>query len=319
MADQDLDVVIIGGGPAGLTAGIYTCRAGWRTLLVEKAVLGGQITFAPMVENFPGFQEGVPGLDLGNKVKAQAAHFGLVIENAAVQGLEIAGEQRRVKTSKGDFLARAVIIAGGAAHRRLGAPGEDALVGKGVSYCATCDAIFFREQVVAVVGGGDAALEEANFLTRFATKVYVIHRRDQLRAAKVLQERSFTNPAIQFIWDTVVDEVRGDLTLKSLKLRNLKTGARSELAVEGVFVSVGFEPDTAYLKGVVVLEPTGEIRTNERLETSMPGVFAAGDIRAGTLKQAIVAASDGASAAHSVDKYLSGTQFPRDLDASSLK
>lgn len=305
MRQREYDVLIIGGGPAGLTAGLYTCRAGWRTLLFEKGVIGGQITYAPLVENYPGFPEGITGLELGKLMKAQATRFGLEIETAEAKGIEMSGERRIVKTTLGDFSARTVIIAGGAAHRRLGVPGEGWLVGRGVSFCATCDAIFFRNQVVAVVGGGNSAVEEALYLTRFAPKVYLIHRRNQLRADKILQERAFANPAIEFLWDTVVEGMTGGGLLSGLKLRNVKTGARSELAVTGVFVSTGFQPDTDYLKDFLPLEPTGHIPTSENLETVVAGVFAAGDIRKNSMRQAITAAADGATAAHSTDRYLS--------------
>ncbi|MFH1485135.1 MAG: FAD-dependent oxidoreductase, partial [Chloroflexota bacterium] len=260
----------------------------------------------PMVENFSGFPEGIAGLELGKRMKEQAARFGLEIETAEAKGVELSGEIRIVKTTLGDFSTRAVIIAGGAAHRRLGVPGEDRLVGKGISFCATCDAFFFRDKVVAVVGGGNAAVEEAMFLTRFAPKVFLVHRRDQLRADKILQERVLASPAVEPVWDSVVVEVLGEGVVSGLRLRNVKTGQVSELAVSGVFASIGFQPDTIYLGDLLPLDPTGHIPTNERLETAVPGIYAAGDIRKDTLKQAIVAASDGATAAHSTDRYLSG-------------
>ncbi len=302
------DVIIIGGGPAGLTAGIYASRARLRSLLLERGIFGGQIANTEHVENFPGFPDGVSGFELGQLMYQQAEKHGIQIVLAEVTGIEVADRDKVVKTTEGDFAAPAVIIAGGAERNKLGVPGEEQLLGKGVSYCATCDGAFFREQVVAVVGGGDSAIEEALQLTRFASKVYVIHRRDQLRASKLHQERAFSNPKIEFVWDSVVEEVVGPDKVQGLVVRNVKTGEVTNLDVTGVFIYVGLHPETDYLKGVLPLDEEGRIPTNQRMETEIPGVFAAGDIRGNSPRQAITAAGEGATAAIAAEKFLAEQQ-----------
>jgi len=303
---KEYDVIIVGGGPAGLSAGIYTARARLTSLLIERGVVGGQIINAEEVENYPGFPEGISGFDLTQSMHQQATKFGLETVNAEVTGIEINGEQKVVKTTAGDFFTRALVIVSGSERQKLGIPGEAEFTGKGVSYCATCDAAFFREKPVAVVGGGNAAITEAIELTKFASKITVIHRRHELRATKILQERAFAKPNIELLWDTVVEEIMGEAFVNRLRVRNVKTGQESTLDVAGVFVSVGFKPNTDYLRGILTFDATGAIVANDRMETSVPGIFAAGDIRSNSIRQVISAAGDGATAAVNAEKYLSG-------------
>ncbi len=299
------DVIIIGGGPSGLTAGLYAARSGLQTLLIEKAMPGGQIVNAEHVENYPGFPEGISGFDLSQLMLSQAKKFGLETLFAEVEWVSIPERQKLVKTDAADNWAKALIIAGGSDRNKLGVPGEQELLGRGVSYCATCDGAFFRDQAVAVVGGGDAAVTEALLLTKLAAKVILIHRRSQLRASRVLQERAFANQKMDFLWDTVVEAILGDEVVKTLDLRNVGTGERSTLEVSGVFIYVGLHPNTDYLKEVLPLDASGHVITNSRMETEIPGVFAAGDIRRDSARQAITAAGDGATAALSAEKFLS--------------
>lgn len=299
------DVIIIGGGPAGLSAGLYTSRARLATLLIERGIFGGQIANAELVENYPGFPDGISGFELGQLMHQQATKYGLETIATEVIGIELTGQGKMVKTTEGQYLAKAVIIAGGAEPNRLGVPGEEEFVGKGVSYCATCDGPLFKDRVVAVVGGGDSAVEEGVLLTRFASKVILIHRRNQLRASKLLQERAFANPRMEFLWDTVVEEILGDELVTGLKLRNVKTDQRSTLEVSGVFIYVGLHPNTDYLRGLLPLDEEGRIFTDERMQTEIPGIFAAGDIRRNSPRQVITAAADGATAALSAERFLS--------------
>lgn len=303
---REYEVVIIGGGPAGLTAGIYAARARLKSLLIEKGAAGGWIINAGEVENYPGFPDGVKGLDLADAMQQQAAKFGLEILTAEVAGLELKGEEKVLQTSEGDVTARAVIVAGGSDRVKLGVPGEDEFTGRGVAFCAVCDGYFYRGVPVAVVGGGNAAMNEALELTKFAAKVTVIHRREELRATKILQERAFAAPKIEFLWNTVVEAVEGKDTVKRLRLKNVKTGGKSTLDISGVFVAVGFRPNTGYLKKVVTLEKDGTIITNEKMETDVPGIFAAGDIRSGSIRQVAGAVGDGAVAAIYAEHYLAG-------------
>ena len=297
-------VIIIGGGPAGLTAGIYTTRAGLDTLLLEKAVPGGQIINSELVENFPGFPEGISGFDLGQLMEQQAVKHGLKVRMAEVHGIELDGKRKIVKTGEGDYFSEALIIAGGTEHARLGIPGEDSLTGKGLSYCATCDGPVFRDRVVAVIGGGDVAITDALFLARLCEKVLVIHRRDQLRASKVMQERAFAESKIRFLWDTVVDAIDGESSVNALQLRNVKSGEKTVQKVDGVFMAVGNKPNTDYLAGLLKLGDGGLIPVNSQMETEIAGVFAAGDIREGTIRQVVAATGDGAVAALSAERYL---------------
>jgi thioredoxin reductase (NADPH) len=303
--NRTYQLIIIGGGPAGLSAGLYASRSKLDTLLIEKAGLGGQILNAEMVENYPGFPQGISGSELGALIAQQATKYGLPTTFAEVQGLEIQGDEKIVTTGEGQYRAKAVIIASGSEYSKLGVPGEEEFLGKGISYCAMCDGAFFRDQVVAVVGGGNVALNDALFLTRFATKVIVIHRRDQLRATKILQDRAFANPKIEFLWDTVVESITGDKLVGEMRLRNVKTGNGSSLVVSGVFVAVGLRPNTAYLKGLITMDEGGFILVNGQMETGVPGVYAAGDIRTGSIRQVVSAAGDGATAAIAAERFLS--------------
>lgn len=298
-------LIIVGGGPAGLTAGLYAARARLRTLLLEKALPGGQITDAEVVENFPGFPEGISGAELGSLMEQQARGQGLEIVLAQAERVEVAGGEKIVRTGDGQYVGSALIIASGSEHSKLGVPGEKEFTGRGVSYCATCDGAFFGDEVVAVAGGGNVALNDALFLTRFASKVIVIHRRDRLRATKILQERASAQPKIQFLWDTVVESITGDTQVRELRLRNVKSGKESTLGVSGVFVAVGLRPNTGYLQGLLALDPGGFVPVNGQMETELPGVFAAGDVRAGSARQAVSAAGDGAVAAIAAERYLS--------------
>jgi len=305
LINNNYDVIIIGGGPAGLSAGLYASRARLTSLLIERGLVGGLITESELVENFPGFPEGISGLELGQLMHQQATKYGLETLLAEATGIELSGKQKVVKTTKGDFIAKAVIIASGSERLKLGIPGEEEFTGKGVSYCATCDAAFFRELPVAVVGGGDTAIIEALHVSKFASKVTVIHRRHQLRATRILQEKAFSEPKIEFQWDSIVEEIEGRDSVKRIRLRQVKTGEKSALDVAGVFISVGIKPNTAYLKGTLALDTAGFIITNERMETEIPGIFAAGDVRYHSARQAITAAGDGATAAIYAEKFIS--------------
>jgi thioredoxin reductase (NADPH) len=298
------EVIIVGGGPAGLTAGLYSSRAGLTSILIEKGIFGGQITYAEHVENFTGFPEGISGQELGEKMHEQARKHGLKTLTAEVTGLEMQGAMKLVKTTEGDYTGRTVIMAGGAVRRKLGVEGETRLTGRGVSYCAVCDSAFFRDQRVVVVGGGDTAITEALHLAKFASNITIIHRRDQLRAGHVLQEKLRSEPKIDFLWDTTVTAIEGADMVERIKLLNVKTGQSAEMEVSGVFVSVGTNPDTEYVKTILPLDESGYIITNEKMETPVPGLFAAGDIRHNSARQAITAAGDGATAAIYAQKYL---------------
>lgn len=297
-------VIIVGGGPAGLSAGLYATRAGLSTLLIEKGILGGQITTTDIVENYPGFPEGISGFELGRLMAEQAAKFGLEILNAEVLEVQVSGPDKMVNTSAGDYVAQALILASGSNYIELDVPGGE-LVGKGVSYCATCDGPLFKNKVVAVVGGGDTGITEALFLAKLAAKVIVIELLPKLGATKVLQQRAFANPKMEINCDTVVESIVGNGRVRGLKLRNVKTGEVSSLEVDGVFVAVGLRPNTGYVKGLLALTPGGFIPVNDSMETEIPGVFAAGDIRYNSVRQVVTAAADGAVAALSAERYLS--------------
>jgi thioredoxin reductase (NADPH) len=300
------DVIIIGGGPAGLTAGIYTSRARLKTLLIEKAAIGGQAVNAWSIENYPGFREGINGVDLTQAMHEQATKFGVETLYDEVAGIKVNGEQKTVKTNQGAFGAKAVIIAGGSERQKLGVPGEAEFTGKGVSYCATCDGAFFKDKTVAVVGGGNSAVTEALELTKFASKIILIHRRNELRATKIMQEKVMAEPKINILWVTVVEEIKGDKFVNAIKLRNVNMGETTDMSIDGIFVSVGSQPATGYLKGVVQLDNVGAVIANDKLETNVPGIFAAGDIRSGSIRQVVGAAGDGAAAAVNAGKYISG-------------
>jgi len=297
------EVIIIGGGPAGLTAGLYTSRAGLRSLLMERSIVGGQIINATLVENYPGFPQGISGAELGSLMHQQAIKYGLEIVTSEVTGIT-PRQPYGISTTDGAFEATAIIIAAGSEYRKLGVLGEEKLVGHGISYCATCDGFFFRGRDVAVVGGGDTAITDALELTRHAAKVYVIHRRDQLRAGQLLQQRAFAEHKLEFIWSTVVEEIIGEKLLSGLKLRNVKTGQSSILNVAGVFIAVGLMPNSQQFSNILELDDTGYIVTNETMATSAPGIFTAGDIRRNSPRQIAAAVGDGATAAISAFKYV---------------
>jgi thioredoxin reductase (NADPH) len=297
------EVIVIGGGPAGLTAGLYASRAGLKTLLFERGMFGGQIVNARQVDNYPGFPDGISGLDLASLMHQQATKYGLETITAEVTAVK-RGHTYNVVTTEDNFEAEAMIIAAGSEYRKLGVPGEEKLLSRGVSYCATCDAFFFRGLDVAVVGGGDTAITDALELSEHASKVYVIHRRDQLRAGHVLQQLALAHPKLNPIWDTVVDEITGENKVSGLRLRNVKTGKINDLQVAGVFVAIGLEPNSQRFAGIVELDKTGLIKTNEFMATSAPGIFAVGDIRKNSARQVASAVGDGATAALSAFKYL---------------
>lgn len=298
------DVVIIGGGPAGLTAGIYCARNKLKTLLLEKGMPGGKMAEAWMLENFPGFEEGVSGIDLAQQMQNQATKHGLEMMMAEVTGVSPRGKVKKVQTSAGEFPSKTLIITGGSERRKLNVPGEEELLGRGISYCATCDGPFFKEKTVAVVGGGNVAVSEAIHLAQYTKKVYVIHRRDQLRAFPALQEKAFAEPKIEFVWDSVTDSILGETSVTQIKVKNVKTGQLREIDVDGVFVSVGLVPNTSYLNDLIPTDEYGNIKVNLKMETEIEGVFAAGDIRHDSIRQAIAAAGDGAIAAVSAGKYI---------------
>ena len=297
------DVIIIGGGPGGLTAGLYTSRAGLKTLLVERGMFGGQIVNAQHVENYPGFPEGISGFELGSLMHQQAVKYGLETATTEVTGLSLEHAFTVVATD-GSFEAGAIIIAAGSEYRKLGVPGEERLLGRGISYCATCDGFLFRDHDVAVVGGGDTAVTDALELSQHATKVYVIHRRDQLRAGEVLQRKAFAQPKLEFVWDAVVEEVLGADAVNGLKLRNVKTDEISTLDVTGAFVAVGLHPNSQCFNDILVLDETGHIVTDELMSTSISGIFAIGDIRKSSARQVASAVGDGATAGMAAFRYL---------------
>lgn len=301
---KEYDVIIIGGGPAGLSAGIYVARARLKSLLIEKAIVGGQIVNAELVENYPGFPDGISGFDLTKQMHQQATKFGLETLAAEVTGIELMEAKKLVKTDVDNFTAKAVIIASGSERQKLGVPGEMEFTGKGVSYCATCDAALFADKPVAIVGGGNAAANEALQLTKFASNVTLVHRREELRVTPIIQEQIFAEPKIKFLWNTVVESIEGGNTITRLKLNDIKTGKKSALEVSGVFVAVGFKPNTDYLKGLVSLDSGGYIITNEKMETELPGVLAAGDLRANSIRQVIGATGDGAVAAIYAERFI---------------
>lgn len=302
------EVIIIGSGPAGYTAAIYAARAQLNPLMIASSVEpGGELMKTTEVENFPGFPEGLMGPDLMANFQAQAERFGTEILFDDVVEVDLKGPVKKVKTGGGkEFEARSVIIATGAAYRELGLPKEKELSGHGVSWCATCDGFFFRDKVIAVVGGGDSAMEEANFLTKFASKVYVIHRRDSLKASKIMQKRSFDNPKIEFIWNSAVSELKGDAKLSGVVLENTQTGEKSDLALEGLFIAIGNDPRVWLVENQVELTADRFIKVEGRSsKTSLPGVFACGDVIDPTYRQAITAAGSGCVAALDAEHYLS--------------
>lgn len=298
------ELVIVGGGPAGLTAAIYGRRAGLDVLVLEKGMAGGQITITAEIENWPGIPM-ISGEELARAFREHAEKFSPEFREAEVKKVSMEAGKKVVATDKGDIEAEAVIIATGASFRKLGCPGEAEFTGRGVSYCAVCDGAFFEDQVIAVVGGGNTAVEEADYLTRFASKVYIIHRRDSFRADRAVVEKAMANPKIEPVWDSVVERIKGTDMVEGIVLKNVKTGETSELPVAGVFVFVGMNPNSDFVKGLVETKGGGWIVTNEMLETSVEGVFAAGDVRDKFLRQVVTAAGDGAIAAMAAYSYIS--------------
>jgi thioredoxin reductase (NADPH) len=305
MKKADYDLVIIGGGPAGLTAGIYASRARLNVLLLEKMAPGGQVLVTDWIENYPGFPKGSSGFDLVDKMVEQAKRFGLKIETGEVLSLDLSEAIKKIELSDKTISTLSMIIATGASPRKLGVPGEDIFTGKGVSFCATCDGPFFKDNVVAAVGGGDTAVQESVYLTKFAKKVYLIHRRDELRATKILQERAMANDKIEFLWDSVVTGIRGGLTnVEKISVKNVKTGEEKEIPVDGCFIWVGILPNTSFLNDNLKVDESGFIIADHNMETSVPGVYAVGDVRNTPLRQVVTAVGDAAIAAVSAEHYI---------------
>jgi thioredoxin reductase (NADPH) len=298
------DVIIIGAGPAGLSAAIYAARSGMKAAVMEKGIVGGQITVTEDVENYPGFEHAISGYDLTETMRKQAARFGAEFIEAEVTAVGLEGKCKIIATHDQEYRAKSIIFCSGASPRRLNVPGEERLTGRGVSYCATCDGALYRGKKVAVIGGGDSAIEEGMFLTKFAEKVYVIHRRDALRAQYIIQQRAFKNPKMEFIWDTVVQEIKGEQKVSELELYNRKTDKISFLPVDGAFIYVGILPNTTLLESRLTLDTSGFVITDEYMHTNIPGIFAAGDIRSKVLRQVVTATSDGAIAAWSAEKWV---------------
>ena len=303
------DLIIIGAGPAGLTAGLYAARYRLNTLILEQMAVGGQIMLSPTIENFPGFPGGISTNELTDRLKKQIEEYNVKVEMEEVFKITPDSDLKtpiyNIKAKDKTYVAKCIIIATGAQPKKLGVNGEKRLTGKGVSYCATCDGPLFTDKEIAVIGAGDRAIEEAIFLTGYAKKVTVIHRRNQLRAAKILEEKAYQNPKINFILDSIVEEIIGESKVEAVKIRNIKTDSINELACQGVFVFVGIRPDTAFLNNQLELNEAGFIITNQDLETSKKGIFACGDCRQKSLYQVITACGDGATAAASAKRYLS--------------
>ena len=302
------DVVIIGAGPAGLTAAIYASRARLRTLLIESAAIAGQAVTASDIENYPGFPEGLKGLELIDRFKKQAEKFGAKFKTENVKSIkesESGGKKTyRIELDGESVVSLSVIIAAGASPRKLGIPGEEKFRGKGISYCAVCDAAFFKDKDIIVAGGGDTAVEEALFLAKFGRQVTLLHRRDRLRATKILQERAFADKKIKFIWNSILTAVSGDKKVKSVKIENVKTGEKKEIPCDGIFGAVGYIPNTDFLKGTLKLGKNGYVITDSNMKTSKEGIFACGDARKKLLRQIVTACGDGATAAFSASTYV---------------
>ena len=305
MKKGDYDLVIIGGGPAGLTAGLYAARARLNVIMIEKVVPGGQIIVTDLIENYPGFPEGIGGAELAQKITEQVKKFELNIENNEVVSVDLSEQVKKIQLGDRIITTDTIIIATGASPMKLNIPGEDNFYGKGVSFCATCDGPFFKDRILAAIGGGDTAVQESIFLTRFAKKVYIIHRRDQLRANKTLQERAFANEKIEFVWDSVVTSIEGSSDVEKISIKNVKNGETKELEVDGCFVWVGIQPNTDFLKDTVALDESGFIIVDKNMQTSVSGVYAAGDVRDTPLRQITTAVGDAAIAVSSAEHYIS--------------
>ena len=302
--ENKYDVIVLGGGPAGYTAAMYTARAGLSTLVIEKLFAGGQMTQTPNIENYPGIPQGIDGVLLGMNFQAGAQNAGVRTLNAEVTEVKLRGEEKILTTAKGDFIGRAVIIATGAGHKHLGLNREWELTGKGVTYCATCDGMFYRGKTVAVVGGGNSAASEALVLSRIAKKVYLIHRRDSLKASRSYNEPLRQAENVEFIWNSQVSELLGEEKLSGVKLQNVLSGQEQELQLDGLFISIGRQPATELFRGQLELDEGGYIVADESTRTSIPGVYAVGDVRTKEVRQIVTAAADGAVAAHYAENYL---------------
>ncbi|MEQ2129677.1 thioredoxin-disulfide reductase [Caldanaerobacter subterraneus KAk] len=298
------DCLIIGGGPAGLSAAIYASRGKLNTVVFERSKIGGQAAITDDVENYPGSVEEATGPKIVKRMREQAESFGTCFVMEEVKKVELSEKIKKVITTKGCYEGKTVIIATGAEHMKLNVPGEEEFIGKGVSYCATCDADFFTDLDVVVVGGGDSAVQEALYLTKFAKNVTIIHRRDKLRANKCLQDKAFKNPKIKFLWDSVVERIEGDGIVEKIIVRNVKTGELKEVKTDGVFIFIGMKPSTEIFKGLIEMDERGYILTDENMRTNIEGVFAAGDCRAKLLRQIVTAAADGAIAAVAAERYI---------------
>ncbi|NLA84930.1 MAG: thioredoxin-disulfide reductase [Clostridiales bacterium] len=298
------DIIIIGGGLAGLTAGMYTKRAGLDTLLFEKMFTGGQAATTNLIENYPGFDDPISGPDFAMRIENHARKFGLEIQYDEIKELQLEGPVKKVLTDNKVYEAKAVILAMGAEPRKLGLDKEEEFRGRGVSYCATCDGAFFRDKDVAVVGGGDTAAEDALFLAQYVNKVYLIHRRDTLRATKIIADRVLANEKIEKVWDSVVTGINGDDKVTGIEVENVKTRAKKEIKLDGIFIAIGVIPNSELVQGKVEMNESNYILTDDSMRTNVPGVFAAGDIRQKPLLQLVTAAADGAIAAYSAQKYI---------------
>ncbi len=298
------DVIVIGGGPAGLTAGLYTSRSRLKTLLIENGLLGGQMTTTELIENYPGFPQGVTGDELSRLMEEQAKRFGLEVIPEQAVGVTLEGDRKIVKTEEGSYQCQALVVCTGTEYRKLGVPGEKEFAGKGVSYCATCDGAFFKDNQIVVVGGGDSALTEALYLTKFVKEVTIVHRRDAFRGTKIYQERVFSHPKVKVLWNSVIEEIHGDAIVKSIRVRNVKSGEITDHPIEGVFLFVGLVPRTQFLEGLVRMGEEGYIITDENCETSGKGIFAGGDCRRKLVRQIATAVGDGATAGCSAEKYI---------------
>ncbi|MEN3043684.1 MAG: thioredoxin-disulfide reductase [Candidatus Hydrothermales bacterium] len=302
---REVDVIIIGAGPAGLTAGMYSSRALLDTVILEKDVIGGQLSLTEYIEDYPGFPDGIKANDLINLLKKHAENFGTKIVRERAIKIELLDKGfKKVITDGGEWISKAVIVATGAHHKKLGVKGENELMGKGVSNCAVCDGPFFKDKEIVVVGGGDSAITEGLFLTRFGKKVYIVHRRDKFRAQKIYVERAKNNPKINFILDTVVEEIKGEKKVEGVVLRNLKTNEVRELPCQAVFIFIGLSPNSEILEGLTKLDERKGVITNQKMETDIPGIYAAGDVRSTSLRQAVTASSDGAIAAMMAESYI---------------
>lgn len=298
------DVIIIGAGAAGLSAGLYAARSRLKTLLLERLGAGGQLGLTDWIDDYPGFADGISAADLTTAMEQQALRFGLSLTYDEVLSVDFSGPIKKVTGAEQVYCGKTVILATGGQPTRLGVPGETEFQGRGVSYCAVCDGAFFQGKPLAVVGGGDSAVEEGDFLTRYGSQITIIHRRDAFRAAQVIQERAFANPKIDYRWDTVVAGINGTAAVERLTLRNVKTGEISELPVDGVFIFVGYTPTTQFVKDIITLDANGYIVTDDDMATSVEGVFAAGDVRKKSLRQVTTAVADGSIAAISADRYI---------------